>query len=211
MINTVYVIRRVASNLLAIVKCSDGDCCTPFECPWLQMFPNRFPPPPVVLTKSNNSLRLAKPDDLPPDFCFTDASIARSLNIDVTKLPYDTYCPSAVGTLTERTCPVCLINFPSRAQMLVHRRATHKYSRAKLDADHEGQLLELSTDVSVILSKSDEGYTCVLKNGYVEVKQLEDDHEAVVLFEKSLLKNSPMKTMSRQEWVNMVPPPQKNR
>ena len=170
----------------------------------------RFPPPPVVLTTSNNSIRLAKPDDLPPKFCFTDASIARSLNIDVSKLPYDTYCPSAVGTLTERTCPVCLINFPSRAQMIVHRRAMHKYSRVKLGPFYEDKLLELSTDINVILSKSQEGYTCVLKNGYVDVQQLDDDHKAVVAFQKSLLHKSPMNTMSCQDWVDMVPSLPKN-
>ena len=75
---------------------------------------------------------------------------------------------------------------------------------------YEDKLLELSTDINVILSKSQEGYTCVLKNGYVDVQQLEDDHKAVVAFEKSLLHKSPMNTMSCQEWVDMVPSLPKN-
>ena len=68
----------------------------------------------------------------------------------------------------------------------------HKYSRAKLGDDFEEKLLELSTNVNVIVSHSNDGYTCVLKNGYVEVKNLPDDHEAALRFKKPQEENVPM-------------------
>ena len=204
-----FCTRRVASNLLAIVKCTT-ECCSPFSSPWLQLFPNRFPTPPVVLTESNQSMCLAKPDDLPENFCFSDPSIANALHIDLSNIPYDTYCPSAAGTLTERTCPVCLMNFPSNAQMLVHRRAQHKYSRVKLGADYEEKLLELSTDVNVILSYSDDGYTCVLKNGYVQVQNLPDDHEAVIRFKEAQKEKVPMQSLTAKDWAQLIPAASEN-
>ena len=89
--------------------------------------------------------------------------------------------------------------------MLVHRRGQHKYSRVKLGDDFEEKLLELSTDVNVIVSHSNDGYTCVLKNGYVEVKNLPDDHEAVLRFKKSQEENVPMPSLAGKDWAELIP------
>ena len=63
------------------------------------MFPERFLPPPVVLQEEGNTVKLATPGNLPDGFCYTKPSHAERLNIELSELPYDTYCPSSEGTL----------------------------------------------------------------------------------------------------------------
>ena len=80
---------------------------------------------------------------------------------------------------------MCLVNFPSPAQMIEHRRAQHKYTREKLPADYESSLFEQSKEVEVVVAEDGNGYTCVLKNEYVERKSLEKTDPKVVEFVKA--------------------------
>ena len=127
-------------------------------------------------------MKLATPGNLLDGFCDTDPSHAARFNIELSELLYDTYCPSPEGTLPDRTCPVCLTNFPSKAQMLVHKRSLHKYSSAKLSDDFQENLFELSTEVESVAAKSADGYTCVLRTGYVDAKELPESHPEFVKF-----------------------------
>lgn len=188
-----------------ITKCFTSSCCRAYNSPWLQMFPERFLPPPVVLQEEGNTVKLATPGNLPDGFCYIDPSHAARFNIELSELPYDTYCPSSEGTLPDRTCPVCLTNFPSKAQMLVHKRSLHKYSRAKLSDDFQENLFELSTEVESVVAKSADGYTCVLRNGYVDAKELPESHPEVVKFLEKSKQKSPMPETSLSEWAKMIP------
>ena len=85
--------------------------------------------------------------------------------------------------------------------MLVHKRSLHKYSRAKLSDDFQENLFELSTEVESVVAKSADGYTCVLRNGYVDAKELPESHPEVVKF----LEKSPMPEASLSERAKMIP------
>ena len=146
-------------------RLDDRLCCDEYKSPWLQMVPSRFLNAPVVLQQDGYVMKLASPGALPENFTYSDPSIARKLNIDLSALPLDAYLPSAEGTLSDRTCPVCLVNFPSPAQMLEHRRALHKYTRQKLPADYERLLFVECKEVEVVVAEEGNGYTCILRNG----------------------------------------------
>lgn len=195
----------MGSTVLQFAKCLNPDCCQPYCSPWLQLFPKRFIHAPVVLERSGNSIQLAKPGSLPANFTYTDPSHTRNLNMDLQNLPFDAYLPSAEGTLSMRTCPVCLMNFPSAAQMVDHRRARHKYTRKRLGSDFESTLFSQSTEIECVVARSHDGFTCILKNGYVSNRQLPESHSEVAKFLNSRNSKPNMPNMSLKEWAEIVP------
>ena len=47
----------------------------------------------------------------------------------VAETPFDVFCPSMKGALQNCICDICKKAFPSKAQMLEHRRKLHKFKR----------------------------------------------------------------------------------
>ena len=99
-----------------------------------------------------------------------------------------------------------MINFPSVAQMVEHRRARHKYTRQKLPEDYESTLFQKSDDIDTVVGESNEGFICVLRNGYVESRVLNKTDEHVIAYNsrKNAKVNMPSITIS--DWARLVPP-----
>ena len=99
-----------------------------------------------------------------------------------------------------------MINFPLVAQMVGHRRACHKYTRQKLPEDYESTLFQKSDDSDTVVGKSNEGFICLLRNGYVESRVLNKTDEHVIAYNshKNAKVNMPSITIS--DWAKLVPP-----
>ena len=85
--------------------------------------------------------------------------------------------------------PQCLVSFPSKAQTVIHECALLNYSLGKAHRELSGIPVKLSTEVKSVVAKSADDYTCVVRNGYVDLRELPDhaesSSEAVMLFERS--------------------------
>ena len=117
-----------------------------------------------MLESEANKIGLASPTSLPENFSYADPTMAKYLNIDPFPLPFDAYLPSATGALSERTCPLCTINFPSVAQMVEYRRARHKYTRQELPEDYESILFQKSDDVDTVVGKGRRFFLVVVES-----------------------------------------------
>ena len=71
--------------------------------------------------------------------------------------------PTAKGYISDRTCPVCFMYFPSINQKIFHKRDCHKWVRTKLDDDYENGLVTDAECLPVrVLGPLQEGFYRVL-------------------------------------------------
>ena len=97
--------------------------------------------------------------------------------------PFDLYMPSAQKHIPQRTCPVCRLYFPSRAQMVKHRVALHYRTRQKLPGDFEASLTEFKpNDVSMVYGRVHNAFKVILNSGHSDVMALDESHSAVQEF-----------------------------
>jgi len=110
-----------------------------------------------------SSIALADPQKVGPKDRLISPLQAKALGLDLSNVPTDMYCPTAKGHIRDRTCPVCLMYFPSVNQMIIHKRALHKYSRSKLDDDYENGIVTDAECAPVrVLGPLQEGFYRVL-------------------------------------------------
>ena len=159
-----------------------------------------------MLESEANKIGLASATSLPENFSYADPTMAKHLNIDLSPLPFDAYLPSATSTLSERTCPVGMINFPSVAQMVEHRRARHKYTRQKLPEDYESTLFEKSHDIDTVVDESNDGFIYLLRNGYVESRVLNKTDEHVIAYNSRKNAKVILPSITICDWARLVPP-----
>ena len=135
-------------------------------------------------------------------------------------------CPSMKDKLQECVCDVCHQAFPSKAQMLVHRRDLHKFQRkVELDIDELIKVLFLSKvvgpsfeyelendtrleELQQILdhNKNTKEYLCSFK-GDVEVGWitiLDDNHPLVVKYFKQINQPLPLHSVQNPTWMKPV-------
>jgi len=154
----------VSTNELVFRKCNT-DHCKPLRSPLRQIIGDGFLPPPVAISRKfvdgQPVITLADPSEVSPQDRLISPFKAKALGLDLNSVPTDMYCPTAKGHLRDRTCPVCKQYFPSISQMLVHRRALHKYTRSKLDDAYE-QGIDAEGEPVRILSTIRESFYSVL-------------------------------------------------
>ena len=125
-----------------------------------------IPPPVAIQTKvidGKHVVCLADPANVSPKDRPINPFEARGLNLDLSAVPQDLYCPSAQGHISNRTCPVCKMYFPSVAQMLQHRRKLHPRTRYKLDDLYEqGIVVDAVGEPVRVLNELGDGFYRVL-------------------------------------------------
>ena len=114
--------------------CNDENCC-PDRCPKVRkllrpLLPNGFIPPPMKVQMNRDSgefsiARAALSDHKVPFLSLP----TRALYPGAANMPFDSFTPSMQSKLQNVVCDICFTSFPSKAQMLVHRRDLHKYER----------------------------------------------------------------------------------
>ena len=65
--------------------------------------------------------------------------------------------------------------------MVAHRRALHKYTRAKLPADYV-EIVSLENDVVCVLKEKKSKFLCVIDGGELEWRSLDPNHVFVKQF-----------------------------
>ena len=188
---------QVSKYCLQIVCCDNDSCCPnrPAHVKLLlrPLMPNGFLPPPVKYCQrfSGDSvpLQLLKQSIHNKQVQFASLQ-TRALYPCSARTAFDSFCPSMQKVLPNSTCDQCFRAFPSKAQMLVHRRALHKFVRhQKIDVN---KLLKLEYDqrlknVAFIADHnlSSKEYKAVFKNGDADwITILEYNNEKVLAYMK---------------------------
>ena len=185
------------------MKCVDQNCCKPFRSPILNLLPNRHLPPPQVISNTTGIFKLVNPNNVTQKDHFASFLTATTLRLLSDKTPMDFYCPSQTRKIPDQTCPVCHKYFPNKTHMLRHKRALHKYSRAKLEQEFLATFDEASRHVSFVAGKDGEEYLCVMRDGSIDYQQLPGNHPKVVDFQSLLkTKNSCEVIEDVQAWVS---------
>ena len=88
-----------------------GKCCQPFRSDLLRLLPDRFLPPRVVIKNDSRKITLDDESDNRSEF----AGLFLNLQLKLLRsdAPYDYCAPSARNKLAGRTCPACMLSFPS--------------------------------------------------------------------------------------------------
>ena len=128
--------------------------------------------------------------------------------VSLDDLPYDAYCPSVVGRVKHSTCPVGK-HLPSPAQMLVHRRSLHKYSRAALEEDFESKLYQPDfSAIECVVWENEDGFICVMKSGVIEAIKLDRENPLVKAYLKNVVEDRSLASTglppaSVKEWAEL--------
>ena len=119
-----------------VVACNNDNCCPnrPAHVKKLlrPLLPNGFLPPPVKYAHKFKGkqipLAFSTKDLLSKTVKFSSLFV-RSHYPTTAQTPFDFFCPSMQTKLQNCVYDICKRAFPSKAQMIVHRRAIHKFKR----------------------------------------------------------------------------------
>ena len=136
---------------LQIVKCRDRTCCEAFETNWLTVFPERFPPNPVVMKYTDRGIEAVEPNAYFDNPKLEFAPLSQRMIVkeqpnkanQFLKVPFDLYCPSMKDTLENGICETCGSYWPSKAAKDRHKKC-HRMSD-DIDSEDESDEIEEST------------------------------------------------------------------
>ena len=94
--------------------------------------------------------------------------------------PMDYFSPTQHANIQNQTCPVCKKYFPNKTHMLNHKRALHKYVRAKLDSEYVKHLESVSNEVALVADKDGDQFCCIMADGSIDFHELPANHEKVL-------------------------------
>ncbi|KAF6035822.1 hypothetical protein EB796_005872 [Bugula neritina] len=114
---------------LQITKCDDQSCCRPYRSSIRAILPGRFIPPPVPVKQTRHGLVAPEPDETLIDSHYGSLFSRIALSAILPQcaktfkiFPFDVYCPSLIGKLQPRICPVCGMYFPSQKAKSSHTK-----------------------------------------------------------------------------------------
>ncbi|KAF6040455.1 hypothetical protein EB796_001237 [Bugula neritina] len=114
---------------LQITKCDDQSCCRPYRSSIRAILPGRFIPPPVPVKQTRHGLVAPAPDETLIDSHYGSLFSRIALSAILPQcaktfkiFPFDLYCPSLIGKLQPRICPVCGMYFPSQKAKSSHTK-----------------------------------------------------------------------------------------
>jgi len=120
---------RVSQYLLQIVKCELTTCCAAFRTSWMQVFPDRFLPAPLLVRITPKGPVVPETNDVRSTDKFISLwqRLATQLKSTSTSLfaviPYDLYCPTLqLKDIRSRICRSCSVYMPSAAAVNRHRQ-----------------------------------------------------------------------------------------
>jgi len=123
---------RASQYCLQIVKCDNEECCAAPRSAIKNVLPDGFMPAPFAVTNIDG-LKPADGDD--PQCRFMSLFQRMSVNLlpgnsSMSKMPYDTCCPTVKNQITSRTCNICKMYFPSQLMVYDHKKAIHPRIKA---------------------------------------------------------------------------------
>lgn len=120
---------RSSQYFLQIVKCTNDECCAPPRSSLRSILREGFFPNPLPVTNTNGlrfdgggkfvSLFQRLSINVSPDGYTNEA------NMFGIGIPYDLCCPTVRDYVTNRTCNVCKLYFPSQVMVASHKKKLH--------------------------------------------------------------------------------------
>jgi len=120
----------------------------------LLSFGRSIPTPSFILPSKSRIavLRWKFPTDVKPHDLLLDPLLVKTLGLENPEFPFDFHTPQLEET-SRSDLPLIWIYFPSKAQMIQHRVALHKYTRKKLSNRYEDELhLDDANAVSFVIN-----------------------------------------------------------
>ena len=161
---------RQSQYLLQIVKCTNPQCCRPMRSSWLEYFPQRFLPGPVVMSHDDRGLYVPPPDQQVTERKAHFTSLAQRLGIIKSKVSnddsFDLYCPSiSRAEIGKRTCAMCGIYHPSQAAARRHKHVHDQLQSSNTDEEvNEGFEADPVPDTSVIDTSTEVQQMPIIRN-----------------------------------------------
>jgi len=112
---------------LQIVRCNSKGFCGEWRSNFLQIFPQRFLPPPIPFARSLSGLIIASNDSEQGGFygsLFQRLQLNKFVceEIKLSQVPFDLFCTTVKKSLSKRTCKTCNQYFPSIERMKNHSK-----------------------------------------------------------------------------------------
>ncbi|CAF2752161.1 unnamed protein product [Rotaria sp. Silwood2] len=126
---------------LQIVRCNSQDCCGEWRSNYLQVFSQRFLPPPVPFVQGSSGLVIAESDSEQDRFCgslFQRLQLSKLIHkeLNSSSVPFDYFCTSVKQSIPKRICNICNKYFPT-----MERRKNH----CKI---HKSKITIIDTEIS---------------------------------------------------------------
>lgn len=121
---------KTSQYFTQIVKCMDGDCCSPPRSSYFSVIPSRFMPPPIPLLQTPDGLKAPERSEF-HNHKFSSLFLALNLLPSIHSLlprstrsfkviPYDLYNPTVQSQLFDRICKKCSLYFASKVMLKTH-------------------------------------------------------------------------------------------
>ena len=108
------------------MKCDDIECCAPLRSSLKTVIPGGFLPAPLPVS-NNNGLYVAQGDE--KDYKFLSLFQRMSMHLSqpgiTQSTAYDSFCPTVMAAISNRTCNVCDLYFASHVTATHHKQAVH--------------------------------------------------------------------------------------
>ena len=178
---------RTSMYFTQFVKCKNRHCCAKFRSTWLQVFPDRFLPPPILYVRDHFGVEVVQQGDEQEKF--RPVPVRMTLrNIDplpqkFIRLPYDYYCSSVEKNLVKMCCKRCGIYHATQVAVKSHECEVPSEQNEK-DVDEMDDAMEFQTELSPELPEAGSNgpelihdMTQWIRSGYVnvDIQEEEDD------------------------------------
>ena len=201
-----------------VVCCDDPSCCSDrpdqLKAVLRPLLPNGFIPPPTKLEqhfskKGGLPLEASKEHLLNKSVNFASLS-TRALYPLVARTPFDHFCPSLQEKLSGIVCDKCFKAFPSKSQMLVHRRALHKFERYQkvrvdelLQLEHDEKLSQIECIIKHLRTTKE--YQAVFVDGTVDwITIINDHHQKVKEYFERKRVNMCVFDADKADWMERI-------
>ena len=117
---------RTSQYFLQIVKCDDVECCALLRSSLKTVIPGGFLPAPLPVS-NKNGLSVAQGDEKDCKFLslFQRMSMHLSQPGITQSRAYDSFCPTVMAAISNRTCNMCHLYFASHVMATHHKQAVH--------------------------------------------------------------------------------------
>ena len=155
---------------LQIVKCLNSQCCKKFNTNWMQVFPNRFIPAPVIYQFGEHGKEAVEPSEYfksVEESTYKFASLQDKLILNLLPKeadkfskppPFDLYCPSVQKNLEKCICETCGHYWPSQAakkrHSIIHRNSEENENSKNVFESVEDEFMEENKEESLDISES---------------------------------------------------------
>ncbi|CAG8771559.1 41464_t:CDS:2 [Gigaspora margarita] len=124
-----------------VVKCNDTSCCRPFRSGILQLLPNRFFPPPILVQQKSHGICAASINASDDTTHFSNFLLSTLMDgklippeMNLQHFPFDWYSPTINKSINEYLCSFCHRYFGLKKSLKHHiRKCPYKPSNSIMD------------------------------------------------------------------------------